>query len=344
MRRYLPYIGVGLLFLLPLTDIETHQTYLYHILILILIWGYVYTSWAIMGKFGFTSLGHGAFLGVGVYAVALLWNFFRLSPWIGALVALVICVVLALAIGYPCFRFKVVGHYFALVTLALGEVARLAIIAARDYTGGSLGLTPDTVQPPTEVSWYAMQFADRDYFYYFALVLWLTAVWIFRRVDRSMSAHALHAISEDEVAAASIGIPVISQKLRITVLSAAMTGIGGILFGQYNMYLNPETLSGVGVSLEIVFASIAGGMYVALGPIVGAVLTITLREYLRVLFGTHFIGAANTIYGILLILFIIFMPRGIAGFAQDLVDRHFPPSSDPTGPRPRWKLSALFTK
>jgi len=79
------------------------------------------------------------------------------------------------------------------------------------------------------------------------------------------------------------------------------------------MYLNPETVSGIGVSLQIVFAAIAGGMYAMLGPTVGALLTIALTEGLRVWFGANFVGAANTIYGILLILFIIFMPRGIMG-------------------------------
>lgn len=329
MRRLLPYLGIVLLVLLPLTDIATHLTYVYHVIILILIWGAVYTSWSLMGKYGFVSLGHGAFLGVGVYTVTLLWNYANLTPWLGIVIALVLCAMLAVIIGYPCFRFGVVGHYFALVTLALSEVARLSIIAARDYTGGSLGMTPTTVT--AEISWYAFQFADRDYFYYLALALWLFVLWFWRHEDRSMTTPALKAISEDEVAAASVGIHVTSQKLRITVISAVLTGMGGILFGQYNMYLNPETLSGVGVSLEIVFASIAGGMYVALGPIVGAVLTITLREYLRVLFGTQLIGAASTIYGILLILFIIFMPEGIVGSLQNWYNRRSATAApDPT--------------
>ena len=334
MRRFLPYLGIAVLLLLPVTGIATRLAYFYHIMILILIWGGVYTSWSLMGKYGFVSLGHGAFLGVGVYTVTLLWNYFTLTPWLGMVIAVVMCVLLAVVIGYPCFRFGVVGHYFALVTLALSEVARLSIIAAREYTGGSLGMTPNPVQPPSDISWYALQFTDRNYFYYMALLLWLLTLWLWRREDRSMASHALSAISEDEVAAASIGIRVTSQKLRITVISAAMTGIGGILFGQYNRYLDPDTLSGVSVSLEIVFASIAGGMYVALGPMVGAVLTITLREYLRVLFGTQLIGAASTIYGILLILFIIFMPDGIVGSLQKWYTRRSTSSGADAEPAP----------
>jgi branched-chain amino acid transport system permease protein len=337
MRAYLPYVGIAILVLLPVTNIATHMTYVYHIMILILIWSTVYTSWSLMGKHGFVSLGHGAFLGVGVYTVALLWNYWKLTPWLGVVIAVALCVILAIIIGYPCFRFRVVGHYFALVTLALGEVVRLSIIAARDYTGGSLGMTPENVQPPTQVSWYALQFANRDYFYYMALILWLFTLWIWRREDRSISSAALNAISEDEVAAASVGIHVTAQKLRITVISAAMTGIGGILFGQYNMYLNPGTLSGIGVSLDIVFATLVGGMYVALGPTVGAIFTISLQEYLRVLFGTQFIGAANTIYGILLILFIIFMPNGIVGSLQNWYRTRFASPLSGAEPTPAGK-------
>src|ERR671935_718810 len=99
-------------------------------------------------------------------------------------------------------------------------------------------------------------------------------------------------------------------------VSAALTALGGAVFGQYLMYLNPETVSGIGVSLQIVFAAIAGGMYAMLGPSVGALLTIALNEGLRVWFGANFVGAANTIYGILLILFVIFMPRGILGWVE----------------------------
>jgi branched-chain amino acid transport system permease protein len=108
------------------------------------------------------------------------------------------------------------------------------------------------------------------------------------------------------------------EKLRVTTISAGLTALGGALFVQYLMYLNPETVSGIGVSLQIVFAAIVGGMYTMLGPTVGALLTISLNEGLRVAFATNFIGAANTIYGILLILCIIFMPRGILGVLENM--------------------------
>ncbi|MCW5729658.1 MAG: branched-chain amino acid ABC transporter permease [Alphaproteobacteria bacterium] len=287
------------------------QDYLLHMAIQILIWGFVYTGWSVMGRFGQVSLGHGAFLGVGAYTTALLWNNFGLVPWIGIPIGVAFAVLLALVIGYPCFRLKVVGHYFALVTLALSQVVLLSIVAARDITGGSLGMTPNSVG---QSSWLALQFTSKMQWYFVALAVWAFGLWVWVKVDRGMGRAAMEAVSEDETAAAAVGINVTREKLRVTVISAAMTAFGGALFGQYQMYLNPETLSGIGVSLQIVFAAIAGGMYSLLGPTVGALLTIALTEGLRIGFGTTLIGAANTIYGILLILFIIFMPRGITGF------------------------------
>jgi branched-chain amino acid transport system permease protein len=283
--------------------------YFMHLLIQILLWGFIYTAWSIMGRFGLVSLGHGAFLGIGAYVPALLWNDYAVTPWLGIPASVALAVLLGLVIGYPCVRLRVVGHYFALVTLALSQIVLLSIVAARDVTGGSLGLTINTVGR----SWYAFQFPDKTHFYLIALALWASGLAVWHRVDRGIGREALDAISEDEEAAAAIGINVMREKLRVTVISAALTALGGGVYAQYMMYINPETLSGLPVSLQIVFGAIIGGMYEVLGSTVGALLTISLNEGLRVGFGTSFIGAANTIYGILLILCIIFMPRGIIG-------------------------------
>jgi branched-chain amino acid transport system permease protein len=289
-------------------------TYFLHLLIQILLWAFIYTAWSLMGRFGFVSFGHGAFIGVGAYVPALLWTYYGLTPWLGIPLGVALSALLALVIGYPCFRLKVVGHYFALVTLALSQVVLLSLVAARDITGGSLGLTLNAVGH----SWYALQFPEKGYFYGISLVLWLIGLYAWQRIDHGISREALEAISEDEDAAAAVGINVLREKLRVTVISAALTALGGAFYGQYIMYLNPETVSGIAVSLQIVFAAIAGGVYSMLGPTVGSLLTLSLTEGLRVWFGTHFIGAANTIYGVLLVLCIIFMPQGIVGTLQGI--------------------------
>jgi branched-chain amino acid transport system permease protein len=308
----------GLLLVLPALLRGGVGQYVLHVLVQIFIWSFIGGAWSLMGRFGLVSLGHGAFLGLGAYTVTLLWNFYGVSPWIGAVAAVVLTGVFAAVVAYPCSRFRVVGHYFALVTLAVGEVIRLLIIAERDWTGGSLGLA---LKSAGGDSLMALQFADKRVFYYGSLVLWFVGLAIWVRVDRSMARAAMEAIGEDETAAAAVGIHVTRFKIGITVLSAVVTAIGGVAYAQYISYVNPDTLAGIGVSLRIVFAVVLGGMYSLFGPTVGTALTIALSEYLRVVFGLKFIGMAETIYGLLLVLFIIFLPSGIYGSLRALVLR-----------------------
>src|SRR5216684_2605442 len=168
VSRLAAALAVALLALLPFGASE----YALHIAIQILIWGFIYTAWSMMGRFGLTSFGHGAFLGVGAYVPALLWNFAGVTPWLGIPAGMALAVLLAVVIGYPCFRLRVVGHYFA-------------------------------------------------------LVVWLGGLAAWRWIDAGLDRVALEAISEDEIAAASAGIDVMREKLRVTVVSAALTALGG---------------------------------------------------------------------------------------------------------------------
>ena len=318
MARAAALLVLALLIMAPFLPMGGMGIYVLHVMIQIFLWSFIGGAWSLMGRFGLVSLGHGAFLGLGAYTTTLLWNFYGLSPWLGAIVALVLTGVLALVVAYPCSRFQVVGHYFGLVTLAVGEVVRLLIIAERDWTGGSLGLS---LKSAGGDSLWAIQFADKRVFYYGTLLLWLAGLYVWYRIDRSMTRSAMEAIGEDETAAASVGIHVTRFKMGITVVSALLTAVGGIAYAQYISYVNPDTLAGIGVSLRIVFAVVLGGMYSLLGSTIGTALTIALSEYLRIVFGLKLIGMAETIYGLLLILFIIFLPSGIYGSVRDLLAR-----------------------
>jgi branched-chain amino acid transport system permease protein len=322
MRRAGPWVGGAALVALPFVY---SSPYPLHILIIVLIWSFAYTSWSMMGRFGLVSLGHGGFMGIGAYVTALLWNYQGLSPWLGIPLALLAGGLLAVVVAYPCFRFRITGHYFALVTLALSGIVLQVITATRDYTGGSLGYTPERYQGGSSL--WALQFSGKTTWYLIALAIWAGGLYVWYRVDRSMLRHALEAISEDEDAAAAAGVHVTAEKLKITVLSAAMTALAGALYCQYQMFISPDTVSGISVSLQMVFAVVVGGIYVSLGPTVGAVITILLAEVLRISFGTRAVGWDNLVYGILLVLFIVFLPKGILGSLMSLVGR------------PRWTSS-----
>ncbi|MGD9879226.1 MAG: branched-chain amino acid ABC transporter permease [Reyranella sp.] len=307
-QRTIVYAVLGLaLIALPFFYREPYPL---HIIILILIWSFAYTSWSMMGRFGLVSLGHGGFMGIGAYVTALMWNHLGVTPWIGIPIALVCAGALALVVAYPCFRFRITGHYFVLVTLALSGIVLQVITATRDYTGGSLGYTPERTKGNHIL---ALQFDDKTTWYLIALGVWAAGIVIWHMVDRSMARYALEAISEDEDAAAAAGVNVTFEKLRITVISALMTALAGALYCQYQMFISPDTVSGIAVSLQMVFAVVVGGIYVALGPTAGAIITIALAEGLRIGFGTKAVGWDNLVYGVLLVLFIIFLPKGILG-------------------------------
>jgi branched-chain amino acid transport system permease protein len=310
----------GLFFIIP---VVIRSPYILHIITLIYIWSFVATAWSYMGRFGIVSLGHGAFLGLGAYTSGLLFNGVGLSPWIGMVLGGFVAVLLAILIGYGSFRFGVIGDYFALVTLALGEVIALLLIAFREHTGGSLGFTLKRIGNSL---WY-MQFQEKTYFYYLSLVFLIGALVVWKLIDRSRMQKALRAIGEDELAASALGVGIVRYKLYILMISAFFTAMGGVLYAQYVTYLNPHTLSGVVPSLDIAFKAILGGMYQLWGPMLGTAMIVSLDEYIRVAYGVKFIGISQIIYGVALVSLIIFLPKGIYGTFYDMYRRRRGPSA-----------------
>lgn len=325
--------GLALLVALPFlirAVIPASEKYYLHMLVQIWLWSFIYTGWSLMGRFGLTSFGHGAFTGIGAYVTVLLWNFAGISPLFGIPIAIVTAMVAGLLVGYPCFNLRITGHYFALLTLAFTEFVRLCLVGFRNYTGGSLGTQPKRYGDGLSI--WAVQFeSDRMLAYFIALVIWLIGLCIWHYVDKSMDRYALDAASQDEDAAASVGIDVTRAKLKISAISAAMCAFGGAMYGQYQMYIGPDTIAGLGISLNMVFACIAGGMSVLFGPTFGAFFTQILSEVLRVLiqgsawlkstFGSNALALDQGIYGLLLILFIIYMPKGVLGTLAQWRDR-----------------------
>src|SRR5262249_39428668 len=212
---------------------------------------------------------------------------------------------------YGCWGYGMRGLDWGRGRRAPPGIVLRGTTATRDWTGGSLGYTPIRYQGGSSL--YALQFTGKRTWYLIALAVWAVGLYVWHRVDRSMLRYALEAISEDEDAAAAAGVHVTREKLKITALSAVMTALAGALYCQYQMFISPDTVSGISVSLQMVFAVVVGGIYVSLGPTVGAVITILLAEVLRISFGTAAVGWDNVVYGILLVLFIIFLPKGILG-------------------------------
>lgn len=297
---------LGLVYFVPL------PTYIYHILILTLFYAFLGTTWNLMCGFGGQlSLGYSAFTGIGAYVTLLLYLNFKLSPWAGMLVAAAVSCIVMFITAYPCFRFGLRGPFFTLASIAVAEILRDVLKAARDVTGGSLGLTLPYHTPSLAL----FQFDGKNIYYLIITCFFLGALFIVQKMERLR--YYLIAIREDEDAAAASGVSVNKTLLLAAGISSVLVSLGGTFYIQYFRFIDPDTIVGMPLSITIALICIVGGAARVYGPAVGALILVPLSEYLRLsLGGTSFFSANLIIYGALLVLTIIFMPEGIVGFFQ----------------------------
>ncbi len=269
-------------------------------------------GWNLLGGYGGQfSFGHAAFFGAGAYAMALLQVRFGINAWLALPLAILGGAILGVIIGYLSFRAKLRGSYFALVTLAFAEVLRIAANAA-GFTGGAAG-----VLVPLRLDSSNIQFVDRRVFYWLALLAVSLVLVLTLRISRSRFGAQLVAIRENEDAARALGIDIFVTKMKVITLSAAITAAAGCLYTQKFLYLDANLAFGSWLSIEALAAPIIGGLGTALGPVIGAIVLRGLGEVTQTALA-HFIGSAIPgmdliLFGILLILFVGFAPRGLLG-------------------------------
>jgi len=283
----------------------------YHrdLVIKVLLFGMLAQAWNILaGYCGQISLGHAVFFGTGAYTSTVLQMTWGMNPWVGLLAGVVLAVALSQVIGYPCFRLR--GHYFAIATIAVGEIVQTlalnweAIGAAR---GLSLPIRPDSIA--------AFQFHRNKYpYYYIVLALLLACLAVSAWIERSRLGYYFRAIREDPEAAASVGIPVTRYKLIAMAFSAAFVAAGGTFYAQYVLFLDPESAMPLSLSILICLLAVVGGVGTLWGPLVGAEVLIPLSELTRVQFGGTGRAVDLIIYGALLTAVAVYQPAGLAGF------------------------------
>jgi len=259
-------------------------------------------AWNLVGGYaGQLSLGHVAFFGVGAYGFTLLSKY-SIPNWVAVFLAAIAATILAVIIGSIVFRLR--GPYFTLSTIAVAEVLRLT---ARnlDFTGGATGLVPPAL------------FTGRTFWkmFYFAIVaLAVIAFLVNLWVSRSRFGYCLMAIREDEDTAAAVGINPARKKLQALLISAFLTGIGGAIYGSAFQYIIPDDVLHIDKSVQIAIITMLGGAGTLLGPIVGALLLISASE----LFKNQFQEVQLLIYGILIVVVVLFLPEGIVGGLKQL--------------------------
>ena len=277
----------------------------HHVLTMMCIWAILGMGWNFIGGYaGQVSNGHALFYGIGAYACALSMQWFRLSPWFSMWIGVAISVVLAFIIGKPLLRFR--GPIFAIATMAIAECGRIIFVNS-EALGGATGVYFYNVDLPAFAS---MQFRNGFIYYYVYLVFALLVLLLTKLLDKSKFCYYLRAIRGNETAAESIGIDTAKYKSFAYMLSAAIVSLAGSLYAQFVLYIDPSFIMTLNISMMIVLVTVMGGIGTVLGPIIGAVLLTFISEYTRVYLG-KFGGLDMILYGVLVILIVLFLPRGL---------------------------------
>jgi branched-chain amino acid transport system permease protein len=286
--------------------------YLLTVLILILYFAYTGQAWNIMMGFtGQLSLGHALYVGLGAYTTAALYFHFGISPWIGLPLALAVSALAGAVIGFLAFRFGVAGVYFAILTIAFAEFARIGFDHWR-WLGGSAGLFVPVANYTVNDLW-TLRGSPRM-FYYVILALTVGAFILCHMLLRSRAGYYWQAIRENEEAARALGIDTFRYKMYAVILSAAMTSLAGVFFAFYYNNLFPEQVFNIGRSIELILGPIIGGIGTLFGPVLGAFLLTGLAEALRegmLRFGIDVPGAKQVFYGICLLVVVMALPHGV---------------------------------
>jgi branched-chain amino acid transport system permease protein len=280
-------------------------SYILHVVILILFFGYLGACWNILaGYAGQISLGHAIFLGAGAYTSTVLFLNGGVSPWIGMWVGGVSGMLLGLFMGYLTFRYGLKGHYFILATMAFGALTKVIALNI-DQIGGAQGLII-----PFKASFVNFQFVGKIYYYYFILFMVIGIVLICTAIERSRFGQILMAIREDEDAAESLGVNTFRYKLMAMIISSFLTSLVGPFYAFYIGYIHPDSLFTPFLSIQITLIPITGGMGSVFGPIVGSFILSPVSEITRGFLG-KFSGLHLMVWGVIIMFIMILIPRGI---------------------------------
>ena len=254
----------------------------------------------VMGYAGQVSLGHAGFYGLGAYVSAVLSVRYGLSPWLGAPVAAAATGALAYVVGIPTLRLK--SYYLGMATLGIGLVLQLAFVQLHAITGGSSGLAGIL---PWDLGRLHLVTATHHYWLVWAAAA--LALWLARNLVNSRVGRVLRALGESEAAAEAMGVDTAAEKRRVFVLSAVYASLAGSLYAHYITVISPEIYSFL-FSVVLVLMVAVGGIGLYWGAVVGAVLLTILPEALR-----KFGDWEVPLYGLVMIVVMLFLPRGIAG-------------------------------
>lgn len=309
-KALLPALLLILLIVFPL--LVKDQYYL-DLAVMILYYTFLSQAWNILSGFsGQFSFGHAVFFGTGAYFSTTLLTKYQVSPWLGMWIGAAAAMLIGLIIGYLSFRYKLRGSYFALGTLAFAEIFRV-IVQNSEFFNKTMGILIGLKNNP---SMYL--FTNRIMYYYIIFGFAFLCTLLVFIISRSQLGFNLIAIRENEAAAQSLGVKTFKNKMVAIALSSGLAALGGTFYAQYMLFIDPTNTFGSDVSISILLPAIIGGAGTVLGPFVGSLVLIPLGELTKIFFG-GFSGVHLMVYGLVLLVVILYVPQGIVGWFNDLI-------------------------
>ena len=319
-RHVLAFAAAALVLIaLPLV---VSSSFAIDIFIRVLLFAFIGVAWNLLGGYAKQlSLGHAAYFGLGAYTSTILLIKFGISPWIGILAGGVVAMLASLPIGALCFRLR--GPYFAIATIATAQTLMLLFLKFRDFAWGAEGTTiPNQGNSPL-----MMQFDAKAAYYYIALVLLALGLAITYWIERSWMGYYLVALGEDQDAAEAVGVNVPRIKRDIYLISAFLTALAGTFYVQYIYFIDPNSVFSFNISVEPALVSIVGGIGTLWGPVVGTILLEPTSALVQSWLGGARGGVQLTLYAVILIVVIMWQPKGLVGVLSGAYRRVFRASS-----------------
>lgn len=283
--------------------------------VLTFLWAGLALAWNIAGGYGgLISFGHAAFFGVGAYTSTILSVRMDISPWIGIWCSGLLSATFGALLAVICARLR--GPFFILSTLAAAEVVRIGALNWATLTGGPEGLSIPPVPGFTN-----MVFSSKAAYVLIMLIFLVSVYALTKWLERSRYGFYLFAVRDDADAADAAGVNPLAVKTAAMAISAGLTGIGGSLFAQYFLYLDPTFIISPDLSFQFALLAAVGGLSTAVGPVLGSFLLTPMSELLRSYLGNQLAGLHLAIYSALLIVVVLYVPGGITGALARLSNR-----------------------
>ena len=292
VKRWIPWLAGGVVVLLLVIAPEIFSAFMIQFLINLFMMAILAESWNLIGGFtGYASFGNAAFFGIGAYTTGVLLTRANLPFAVALPAGGILAMLFGAAVGVPVLRLK--GQYFAIATLGIGETMR-EVVYNLEITGAGTGLVMPILRTPLA-------------FFYVMLAILAAATLVNWWVSASRFGYGLIAIREDEDAAAAMGINTPFYKTIAFALSAGFAGLAGGVYAYWITFIDPDAVFRMTTTIQMIIMAVFGGSGTVLGPLLGALVLSSVSELLA----TQLATLAELFYGLIIILVVLFMPKGL---------------------------------